>query len=224
MIDDHSEPGSDPLAGRDPHPREQIDLWPLHDARQELLEEIVSQPGPGNTAAPSARRFLVPVGIAAAVALLAGGGWLVVSGDDDGADDRVVASTDAKASAGASSDPAADDTDVTEATDTTTEAPTDEPSEPAEPAWIPVSELEKGDVLGLKQCRQFARGIVVRRDSDRPAKPRAWTYVVLSDGKDGKVRWVRAVPGGKGRFIGVDKDCTVVSVGKLSELRVTMHK
>jgi len=34
MIDDHPDPGTDPLAGRDPHPRTQIDLWPLHDALQ----------------------------------------------------------------------------------------------------------------------------------------------------------------------------------------------
>jgi len=220
MIDDQPDPGPDPLTGRDPHPREQIDLWPLRDARQELLEEIVSQPGPGN-AAPSARRFLVPVGIAAAIALLAAGGWLVVSSDDDAADDRVVASSDADTTNDASSDPAAD---VTEATDTTTEAPSDEPPEPAEPTRIPVSDLKKGDVLGPQQCRQLRRGIVVRRDGDRPAKPRAWSYVVLSDGKDGRIRWVRAIPGRKGRFIGVDKDCTVVSVGKLPELRVTMHK
>ena len=46
MIDEHPDPGTDPLAGRDPHPRTQIDLWPLHDARQELLEEIVSNPAP----------------------------------------------------------------------------------------------------------------------------------------------------------------------------------
>ena len=91
MIDDDPDPGHDPLAGRDPHPRDQIDLWPLHDARQELLEEIVSQPGPGQSA--PVRRILIPVGLAAAVALVIGVAWVAVSSDDPGRgkDDQVVA-------------------------------------------------------------------------------------------------------------------------------------
>jgi hypothetical protein len=219
MIDDQPDLGPDPLSGRDPHPREQIDLWPLHDARQELLEEIVSQPGPGQYSLN--RRFLVPVGIAAAVALVAGGAWFVVAGDDgDQADDQVVASTDSQSP---SEDGIDGTTAATEATDTaTTEEPSDEPTEPAEPATIPVSELKKGDVLGPKQCRQVRRGIVVFREGDRPMKPRreSRSYIVLSDFKNGRVRWVQATPGGKRHFIGVDEDCTVVSVGRIPKLRV----
>lgn len=201
MTEDHPDLGPDPLAGRDPHPREQIDLWPLHDARQELLEEIVSQPGAGNSAASSNRRFLVPVAIAAAVALVAGGAWFVVAGDDgDQADDQVAASTDTA----------------------TTEEPSDEPIEPAEPATIPVSELRKGDVLSPKQCRQLRRGVVVFREEDEPQKPRreSRSYILLSDVKVGRVSWIRAIPGDKRQFIGIDKDCTVVSVGRIPRLRV----
>lgn len=219
MIDDRPDLGPDPLAGRDPHPREQIDLWPLHDARQELLEEIVSQPGAGNSAASSNRRFLVPVAIAAAVALVAGGAWFVVAGDDgDQADDQVVASNDAQS-------PSEDGTDgPTQATDTATppEEPTDEPTAPAEPATIPVSELKKGDVLNPRQCRQLRRGVVVLREGDESQKPRreSWSYILLSDVKDGRVRWIHSIPGEKRQFIGIDKDCTVVSVGRIPKLRV----
>lgn len=218
MIDDRPDLGPDPLAGRDPHPREQIDLWPLHDARQELLEEIVSQPGAGNSAASSNRRFLVPVAIAAAVALVAGGAWFVVAGDDgDQADDQVVASNDAQS-------PSEDGTDgTTEATDTATpEEPTDEPTAPAEPATIPVSELKKGDVLNPRQCRQLRRGVVVFREGDESQKPRreSWSYILLSDVKEGRVRWIHSIPGEKRQFIGIDKDCTVVSVGRIPKLRV----
>ena len=99
MIDDHLDPGSDPLAGRDPHPRERVDLWPLHDARQELLEEIVSQPGPGQSTDRS--KVLLPVvGVAAALALVAGGAWAATGGSGgsgergDGRDDVVAATSD----------------------------------------------------------------------------------------------------------------------------------
>jgi len=63
---------------------------------------------------------MVPVGIAAAIALVAGGAWFVVSSDSQDQDqDQVVASSDAS-------------TEITDATDPSAEA-TDEPSESTEP-------------------------------------------------------------------------------------------
>lgn len=207
MIDDHTDLGPDPLAGRDPHPRDQIDLWPLHDARQELLEEIVSQPGPGNASAPSTRRFLVPVGIAAAIALVAGGAWFVVSSDDDKDDDQVVASSDSPT----------DSRD--DATDPSSEE-TREPSEPAEPAVAPLTEVEKGDVLGPQQCRRFRHdtvdlrlgtrmdrrgGVVITlRELDRALEMRS-----VGRRKDWQVRIVRD------RLVSVDKGCKVVAIDEV---------
>lgn len=211
MIDDHPDLGPDPLAGRDPHPRDQIDLWPLHDARQELLEEIVSQPGPGNTSAPSARRFLVPVGIAATVALIAGGAWFVVGSDEDKDDDQIVASSDSSTdSPDDEADPSADDTG--------------EPSEPADPAVAPLSELDKGDVLGPQQCRRFRHHTVDLRRGPRVGPP-GDVMIRLSEldrllevrasdrPKDWRVRIVRN--DGRDRLISVDKTCEVVAVDEL---------
>ncbi len=230
MIDDHPDPGPDPLAGRDPHPRTQIDLWPLHDARQELLEEIVSQPRPGNAAAPSARRILVPVGIAAAIALVAGGAWFVVSSDDSsaGKDDQVVAASDSPTD----TDTDSDNNGGTEvATDPTTADVTTEPAEPAEtdePKRIPISELREGDVLSPPQCRELRRGLIVLGDRSKPPRDikvkrlettlEALSYVVLRNSKNGDGRWYVAVQSGK-RWIGIDKECTVISVGKFPNVR-----
>ncbi len=225
MIENHSESGPDPLAGKDPHPREQIDLWPLHDARQELLEEIVSQPGPGN-AAPSARRFLLPVGIAAALAIVAGGAWLVVSDDDPSGDtdQQIVASSD---SPGDDSDATDGTEDVASDPTTATETTESAPPEPDEPKRIPVRELQKGDVLGPQQCREVRRGVIVLGDSDKPRDIKVkrlettldeLSYVVLRNGKHGKGRWYLAVQAGK-RWISVDKECTVISVGKFPDAR-----
>jgi len=211
MIDHHPDLGPDPLAGRDPHPREQIDVWPLHDARQELLEEIVSQSGPGQS--PATRRFLLPVGIAAAIALVAGGAWFVVSTDDSGGkDDQLVASSDS---------PSVDGTDgsTDEASDATTDGPTtDDPSEPPEPTAKAFSELEKGDVLSPKQCRLFriGRRDISVRDLDNRLEQLGFAVYL---GKNDRVRWIRAIPTDEGGYLGIDKDCTVVSVGQLPRLR-----
>ena len=115
MIDDHPDPGTDPLAGRDPHPRTQIDLWPLHDARQELLEEIVSQPGPGESPART-KILLSVVGIAAALALVVGGAWAVIERRL-----RTAAGTTTRSSRRPSDDAGPD---ATMATDPTTARPT----------------------------------------------------------------------------------------------------
>lgn len=222
MNDEHPDLGPDPLAGHNPHPREQIDLWPLHDARQDLLEEIVSQPGPGQST--SARRFAVPIGIAAALAIVGGGVWFVVATDDDssgGKGDQIAASSEAPTDStdGTTDDSTDDSTD--DATDVATDpstAATDEPSPPAEPTLKPLSELRKGDILGPKQCRNIRRGWADISVGDKVKRVREgkWTYLVLNDGKHDKTHWVRLIKVGKGnQFVGVGKDCTVTSVGRL---------
>jgi hypothetical protein len=107
----------------DPYPRELLDVWPLHDARQELLEEIVSQPGNGQT---STRRIVVPVGIAAALLLVVGGAWAAISaGGNDQKDDDTVAASVVSTAVDPTSEPATGSTGAT-ASDTAT-APTDKP-------------------------------------------------------------------------------------------------
>jgi hypothetical protein len=209
MIEQHPDLGPDPLAGKDPHPREQIDLWPLHDARQELLEEIVSQPGPGNAAAASARRFLVPVGIAAAIAVVAGAAWFVVSDDDPSADkdDQVVASSESPTQPAESSDAVA--TDDTSAS--TPAAPTDQPR------VTPFRDLKKGDQLTRRQCRQLQSGDL---RSDRLQKTLTeLSYIVREDRTGDNVGWYRLVRVDRHRWIGVDKHCAVVSVRRVPSIR-----
>lgn len=168
-----SDPGPDPLAGRDPHPREQIDLWPLHDARQELLEEIVSQPGPGSTARPPTRRVLVPVGIVAALALVAGGAWFAISaGDDDHTADETVAA------------PSVESTAVESTTTTDPTTATDAP-EPAESASIAPPDEPRRDrrtinVRTLERCMELLAGVDAdQRDLRRLPK-------VLKRSRDGR--------------------------------------
>ena len=96
----------------DPYPRELIDVWPLHDARQELLEEIVSQPGPEQS--PSTLRILVPVGIAAALLLVVGGAWAAISAGGDGKKDSDLAAASVVSTA---DDPTTTPTSAATATD-----------------------------------------------------------------------------------------------------------
>ncbi len=204
MIDDDPDPGTDPLAGRDPHPRTQIDLWPLHDARQELLEEIVSQPGAGNTA-PSARRVLIPAGIAAAIALVIGVAWGAVSSDDDsGNDDQVVASSESAESSDRASDPATEPSDVSS-----------ESAEPTQPETTPIGELRRGDTLTPQQCRAFRHPHADRANQlTVETSLKELAYVARLVPRNGKVRWIKAFRGKGNRFIAIDEDCTVVSAGK----------
>ena len=207
MIDEHPDPGPDPLAGRDPHPRTQIDLWPLHDARQELLEEIVSQPGPGNAAAPSNRRVLVPIGIAAAIALVAGGAWFAVTSDESGGDDQVVASSDPTETSDRASDPATEPSDVSS-----------EPTEPTQAETTPIGELRRGDALTPQQCRAVRDGRLGTNDhltvEGLEVALEELAYVTRLVPRNGQVRWIRTFRGGGDRFIAIDKDCTVVAAGK----------
>ncbi|GAB3855210.1 hypothetical protein GCM10028801_10400 [Nocardioides maradonensis] len=84
----------DPLAGLDPYPRDLIDTLGLHRERADLLEDIVSTPGPAH---PARTRALLAVAVAAAVAVI-GGGWFLVSGND-GHDEAPVAAASATTSA-----------------------------------------------------------------------------------------------------------------------------
>jgi hypothetical protein len=208
MIEQHSDLEPDPLAGKDPHPREQIDLWPLHDARQELLEEIVSHPGPGNTAAPSARRFLVPVGIAAAIAIVAGTAWFVVSDDDPSGDrdDRIVASSESPQQPTESTE----SSDAV-ATDDTSASPPPAPTD--QPRVTPFRELQKGDVLSRRQCRQLQSGNL---RSDGLQRTLAELRFVVRKNRDGdQVGWYRLVLVDHHRWIGIDRHCAVVSVRRV---------
>lgn len=86
MTDPH-----DPLAGLDPFPRARIDG--LHRERTELLEEIVSTPGPGKQPASTRAKVFVAGGIAAALAIVGGGVWAVSSGGG-ASDETTVTSAD----------------------------------------------------------------------------------------------------------------------------------
>jgi hypothetical protein len=175
MIDD-PDPGPDPLAGRDPHPREQIDLWPLHDARQELLEEIVSQPGPGGSAGRH-KILLSVVGIAAALALVAGGAWAVTRDDADGGkDDQVVAAQSSDATA----------TETPTATTTTTTEP---PRKRRRGDDVRLNGVRVGKVRVLGDChRNLSSRLVTLRELQRLPRLRnrpgdRWAYVIKRKGE-----------------------------------------
>lgn len=67
----------DPLAGLDPYPRELVDALGSDQERADLLEEIVSTPGPA-ASTPARTRALLAIGIAAALVII-GGGWFLAS-------------------------------------------------------------------------------------------------------------------------------------------------
>jgi hypothetical protein len=197
MIDDHTDPGADPLSGRDPHPREQIDLWPLHDARQELLEEIVSQAGPGESPART-KVLLSVVGIAAALALVGGGAWAVTSGDGDGDrnDDQVAAATsDAPAPTDVATDPT---------TAPTTEATAEETKEPRRQDEVRKRGVRIGNIRTLRECLadigrvESGKGRVRLEKLSRRGKD-DWMVYVVRDGRRAiaigdDCKWMRVVP------------------------------
>ncbi|KAA1421565.1 hypothetical protein F0U44_04580 [Nocardioides humilatus] len=177
----------------DPYPREQIDVWPLHEARQELLEEIVSQPGQPT----STRRIMVPVGIAAALLLVVGGAWAAISagGDSDRKEDSTVAA--------ASVDPTA--SDPTAPTSDATTAPTTEPTKkPRHPRGIRLNGVRIGKVNSLDEClrtlrqldgRQAKRYVQLRKLTERGRDGQMRLYVVREDRKlfavDEHCRWIK---------------------------------
>jgi hypothetical protein len=189
---------TDPLQGRDPYPREQLETVDLHRERAELLEEIVSTPGPGQSATPARTRALLAVGVAAALVIVGGGAWFATRGSDgdDGADQVAAATSPASETV----------TDPTTATDPTTDATSDAP---AIPGHVPLSQLRKGDVLTAQQCR-------AGRDDTRPQRVprRASIYLLRMRGHGDRAAYLRAISGGKHqRWIVVDHRCTVVAVG-----------
>src|SRR5689334_720057 len=203
MIDDNPEgadPGHDPLSGKDPHPREQIDLWPLHDARQELLEEIVSQSAESST---RTRMVLSVVGIAAVLALVVGGAWAVTSdGSGDGKDDDQVA---AATSATPTSDPATDTASdpaqpTTEATATETAEPT---QEPRQRDGLRRKGVKIGSVRTLRECR-----VELDRATDRKGQLRRLDRVI----KRGKHQWRLYIVRNGRRTVAVDGDCNWIRV------------
>jgi hypothetical protein len=204
MIDDHADPGPDPLSGRDPHPREQIDLWPLHDARQELLEEIVSQAGPGESPARTARSrvLLTVVGIAAALALVAGGAWAVTSGDsDDGGrnDDQVAASSDDAAPTDVATDPS-----TAPSAEATTEATADRTTEPRRRNGDRHRGVRIGNVRTLRECLADVgpldrKGGPTRLDRLVVRSKHKWKLYIVRDGRrtvavDSDCKWIRVLP------------------------------
>lgn len=196
MIDEHPDPGTDPLAGLDRHPRTQIDLWPLHDARQELLEEIVSQPGPG---APAGRTkvLLSVVGVAAALALVVGGAWAVTQDDEGGSDrDQVVAAS--------SDEPAPSEPAPSEVT-TEPEAERTKDRERGRVLRLRRNGVSIGSVASMDKCLRELRRLDVstleelrlRKDGPRRKDGR---YVIYLAGKDA-------------RYLAVDQRCRVIRVG-----------
>ena len=195
MIDDQTDPGRDPLSGRDPHPREQIDFWPLHDARQELLEEIVSQAGPGESPART-KILLSVVGIAAALALVVGGAWAVTNDGSgkDGNDDQLAAATsDDPAPTDVATDPTTAAT--TEVTATATAEPT---KEPRQKDGVRRKGIRIGNVRTLRECL-----VEIGPPGDRKGELRRLDKVV----RQGKHKWVLYVVRDGKRTVAVKDDC-----------------
>jgi hypothetical protein len=67
------------IAASNAVPAEDLDRLTVLHARHELLEEIMSE---HTVPTRAQRRWLVPLGAAAAVAVLAGGAWFVTNGDE----------------------------------------------------------------------------------------------------------------------------------------------
>lgn len=202
MTDPH-----DPLQGLDPFPRARIDG--LHRERAELLEEIVSTPGPGKQPATTRAKVFLAGGIAAALAIVGGGVWAVTSADRDSDEGPVTA---------ASSIPSPSATTDASPTDTATD-PTPEPSE--EPSTVPLSQVRKGDVLPPRQCRRADRILSIRDLGARPRSARRHTLLQLDDaltrlsrlrqlGRLAEIRFYVHRRGGP--VIVIDGSCKVVSV------------
>ncbi len=198
----------DPLAGRDPFPRHEIDVLALHDARRDLLEEIVSTPG-ASSPTTSTGRALVAVGIAAALLLVLGGAWFATGGIGSG-DDPTVASG-----------PTADATVDEAVPDDESSAPT-APDEPVEPddSDVRVDGVEVGRVVPLHKCRLLLeddRPLTLKRlqrldlrIDGRKAPP----YVKLQRRGDARLFFIA---GDDRRAIALDKACRIVWAERLGQ-------
>jgi len=198
---DHHLDEHDPLTGRDPYPRPQIDLLPLYDARRELLEEIVSEP---RQSAPPRRPAVVGVGIAAALAVI-GGTWFAVSGgDDDTVEDPVVA---------ASSTPA--DSEPTTATDdASAPASPDDSTVPdrasgPDPKDVRRRGVRVGRVISGKECREGLRIRDLRRLSDVDSLNEALSGLRRRPGDRGDHLIYLLEDGSKHRLV-ISADCQVL--------------
>lgn len=214
----------DPLQGLDPYPRERIDG--LHAERADLLEEIVSTPGPGKQPM-SARKVLLPIGIAAALAIVGGGVWFATGDDDAATDDAPVAA----ASSTAPDPTEPDDAATTDETGETEPSETASPSDDVRVGGVQVGKVDeldtarRGDVLAPEVCRSLRGAWRVGGEG----RPRELVYIGVPDGKGkaGRLPMVlRRSPtrldelrlyfadGPHGRWLAIDRECTVVDVGK----------
>jgi hypothetical protein len=77
--------------------------------------------------------------------------------------------------------------------------------------------------LDAEEDSQFRRGYLVLGGDKLRTLPRSleevkW-YVVLG-GKESRVRWMRTIPVyHRNRYVGIDENCTVTSVGRVPKLR-----
>lgn len=199
----------DPLAGKDPYPRQQIDLLGLHRERAELLEEIVSTPGPGKPAPSTRAKVLLPIGIAAALAIVGGGVWFASSGDPSGGDDPVVA---------ASTTP-----DVTE------QDPADERSEQASPEQASPDEATPGEGDDVRVGGVRVGEVLSVKDCDHALRSRHAQLVMLRPRGTRELRHGQKHPTGiyyyairrdTERYLMVDQDCRVFALSNRHDLRI----
>lgn len=214
----------DPLQGLDPYPRERLEG--LHAERADLLEEIVSTPGPGKQPTTSRTRLLVAGGIAAALVVVGGGVWFATGSDDAATDDAPVA---------AASSVTPDETEPDRATDPAEDAT--EPDESDDDARVgDVADLDRarpGDVLDPRACRELRAGwrvsadgsVVLRGGTELRIVPRRGEVIRLRSLREGLAhlselkrlpRGARAyyLDGPRSGWVAVDGDCTVVDRGR----------
>lgn len=219
----------DPLQGLDPYPRERLEG--LHAERADLLEEIVSTPGPGKQPTTSRTRLLIAGGIAAALVVVGGGVWFATGSDDSAADDAPVA---------AASSPTPEETEPDQATDPADESTEPDQADDVRVGGVRVGEVEDldrakpGDVLDPGVCRALRAGwrvspdgsVVLRGDAELRIVPRRGDGTIrlrtlreslthLSE-LERLPRSARAyyIDGPRGGWVAIDGDCTVVDRGR----------
>lgn len=218
----------DPLQGLDPYPRERLEG--LHAERADLLEEIVSTPGPGKQPA-SRTRVLIGGGIAAALVIVGGGVWFATGSDDSATDDPPAA---------AASSTAPEETEPDQATDPAGEATEPDEADDVRVGGVRVGEVEEldrarpGDVLDPRVCRELRAGWRVSRDGSLVLRADRELRIVPQDGhgairlrslREGLTllsdlerlpRSARAyyLDGPRGGWVAIDDACTVVDRGR----------
>lgn len=219
----------DPLQGLDPYPRERLEG--LHAERADLLEEIVSTPGPGKQPTTSRTRLLIAGGIAAALVVVGGGVWFATGSDDAATDDAPVA---------AASSPARGETEPDQATDPDEGATEPDQADDVRVSGVRVGDLEDflrvrpGDVLDPDVCRELRSGwrvrpdgrVLLRGDTELRIVPRRGDGTIrLRTLREGLTRLsqlerlprsARAyyIGGPRGGWVAIDGECTVVDRGR----------